>query len=406
MSFLFGAPANADGCTTKITSLESVGSTQDGKYVVYQIDLQSTSKVSYSASMALTTLSGSVIDINTPTVVPRAPDFATRLRFVTSGAVARSISITTQTPGIDTSPIACAGESVAVTPVSAGFGDSVFTSTIEGDATSPIDAQPLPPTTFSDARILKKPILDYPQWSQELGESGIVVLYIWIGTDGKPLAIRFSKETGFDRLDNEAVRYLQNVTYAPATVDGKPVVRRYKFIVEFVMDSGGPYGPVAIQHCPVQISSADYVGYSKVLKVALYHLSATLKTPIVRSADIALGTGNPVSPTLAWSGFTPTPSPLKGGYASDGMSFVWRGPPIIGAWVTAAHFSARNQAGDACDPYPINMVGPFDAAGCSSGAESSRARGTRCYATSIRRDVRLPHDRIVSAKRRRHIRVG
>jgi TonB family protein len=360
---LVGVAARANDCTIQIKSLEPVGSTQDGKYVVYQVDLQSVSAASFSASMRLTTSSGDEIEVNAPPVVPKTPNFTTSLRFVTNGAVARSISLSSLTFGINGSPIACMGEAVAVASASAGFGDGVFTSAIKSEVTSPINAEPLPLTTFSDARILKKPVLDYPQQSQEGGESGIVVLYIWIGVDGKPLAIRLSKETGFALLDDEAIKYVQNVTYAPATVDGKPVVRRYKFIVEFVLDLGGPYAPVAVQRCPVQISSADFVGYSKVLKLALYRLSATLKTPIANSADIALGTGNPVSPTLTWRGFTPTPGPLKTGFASDTMSLVWRGPPIIGAWVTATRLSDTNKAGDACDPYPINMVGPLDALG-------------------------------------------
>lgn len=57
--------------------------------------------------------------------------------------------------------------------------------------------------------------------SLRLNEQGKVVVRVLIGKNGRALNARIAKSSGFDRLDQAALRAVLNWRYVPGTVDGQ-----------------------------------------------------------------------------------------------------------------------------------------------------------------------------------------
>ncbi|WP_019373781.1 energy transducer TonB, partial [Melaminivora alkalimesophila] len=68
-------------------------------------------------------------------------------------------------------------------------------------------APPAPPAVVqpsSSASHLNNPAPQYPAVSRRLGEQGVVLLNVLIGTDGRPQKVEIKQSSGFDRLDRQA----------------------------------------------------------------------------------------------------------------------------------------------------------------------------------------------------------
>jgi periplasmic protein TonB len=64
----------------------------------------------------------------------------------------------------------------------------------------------------------------YPPQSRRSGEEGEVILNVLVLETGKVGEVKIEKSSGFERLDEAAVNYVQrNWRYLPGTRDGKPV---------------------------------------------------------------------------------------------------------------------------------------------------------------------------------------
>src|SRR6185503_11652379 len=62
---------------------------------------------------------------------------------------------------------------------------------------------------------------DYPTLSIQNNEQGEIALTFRIGADGKTDDVQVVESSGFNRLDQSAVRMVQRWTYSPGTVDGR-----------------------------------------------------------------------------------------------------------------------------------------------------------------------------------------
>ena len=82
---------------------------------------------------------------------------------------------------------------------------------------SPAPALVLPSSAL---RYLIKPETHYPRVSQELGESGQVLLQVLIDEQGRPVSVTIAKSSGFPRLDQEAIREMKAARFQPRIVDG------------------------------------------------------------------------------------------------------------------------------------------------------------------------------------------
>ena len=64
---------------------------------------------------------------------------------------------------------------------------------------------------------------EYPVQSRQLGEQGSVVLQVLVGVDGGVLETKLVQSSGYDRLDQAALRELKtSYRFIPGTIDGKP----------------------------------------------------------------------------------------------------------------------------------------------------------------------------------------
>jgi len=76
------------------------------------------------------------------------------------------------------------------------------------------------PSSMAD--YLSNPPPTYPTLSLRLSEQGKVVVRVLIGKNGRALDARIAQSSGFDRLDQAALRAVLNWRYMPGTVDGQP----------------------------------------------------------------------------------------------------------------------------------------------------------------------------------------
>jgi protein TonB len=75
------------------------------------------------------------------------------------------------------------------------------------------------PSSIAD--YLSNPPPTYPALSLRLGEQGKVMVRVQIGKNGRALQARVAESSGFDRLDQAALRAVLNWRYVPGTVDGQ-----------------------------------------------------------------------------------------------------------------------------------------------------------------------------------------
>ncbi len=90
------------------------------------------------------------------------------------------------------------------------------------------DAAPL-----VDASAAGNAVPVYPRASKALGEQGVVVLEVFVTLDGTVGDIRVGHSSGYDRLDESALRAVRQWHFIPARQGGKQVSMWYKQPITF-----------------------------------------------------------------------------------------------------------------------------------------------------------------------------
>lgn len=89
-----------------------------------------------------------------------------------------------------------------------------------------------PPSTQGRGARTTQP--EYPPASRRAGEAGTVVLAVYVQENGRPGEVKVQKSSGFDKLDEAAVKEVQrNWRFVPGKEDGKPVAMWHTFAVTF-----------------------------------------------------------------------------------------------------------------------------------------------------------------------------
>jgi len=100
-------------------------------------------------------------------------------------------------------------------------------------------APPAPPKVelpSSDADYLRNPSPPYPPMSKKLGEQGSVVVRVLIGTDGSAQKAEIYKSSGFDRLDQTALKTVSGWRYVPGKRNGVAEAMWFNVPVNFVLE--------------------------------------------------------------------------------------------------------------------------------------------------------------------------
>lgn len=108
-------------------------------------------------------------------------------------------------------------------------------SSSPGSPASAPDATSREPTI--DASFKGNPLPVYPSVSRRLGEEGVVVLRVLIGTDGRAAEVRISKSSGSARLDQAAIEAIGQWRFIAATRAGRPVAAWYEWRWEFRLNN-------------------------------------------------------------------------------------------------------------------------------------------------------------------------
>jgi protein TonB len=100
-------------------------------------------------------------------------------------------------------------------------------------------APPAPPRIQlpdSNADYLNNRPPAYPPLSKRLGEQGKVVVRVFIGLDGSAAQAEIRSSSGFDRLDQTALKTVLGWKYSPGKVNGEPKAMWFNVPINFVLE--------------------------------------------------------------------------------------------------------------------------------------------------------------------------
>ncbi len=86
--------------------------------------------------------------------------------------------------------------------------------------------KPVEPSTMTEAKAAGKgfSIAEYPPASQRLGEVGSVTMNIYVSADGKVADVQLKESSGFERLDQAAIKHVQRSwKFIPCMQGDKPM---------------------------------------------------------------------------------------------------------------------------------------------------------------------------------------
>jgi len=88
----------------------------------------------------------------------------------------------------------------------------------------------------SEAHGLNNPKPAYPRVSRRLNEQGQVVIRVFVATDGSPQQGEVKTSSGYDRLDQEALRTVLRWRFVPGQRLGTPEAMWFNVPVNFVLE--------------------------------------------------------------------------------------------------------------------------------------------------------------------------
>lgn len=88
----------------------------------------------------------------------------------------------------------------------------------------------------TDADYLRNPPPVYPPVSKRLGERGRVIVRVLIGADGAAQQAEIRQSSGFERLDQAALKTVLQWRYVPGTRGGVAEAMWFNVPINFVLD--------------------------------------------------------------------------------------------------------------------------------------------------------------------------
>lgn len=185
--------------------------------VLHAVYISAPQMVSNEKSMAMEMVLAPVID--TPTAKPQ-----TQPKMTSKASVA--------TPEkTSPSPIA-----PTVQTHSASTANDIAPATAPAISNSRSLAVPALTLPSSEAQVLNNPKPLYPKLSRRLNEQGQVVIRVYVGTDGSAQQGEVKSSSGYDRLDQEALRTVLRWRFVPGQRLGTPEAMWFNVPVNFVLE--------------------------------------------------------------------------------------------------------------------------------------------------------------------------
>lgn len=151
----------------------------------------------------------------TPPALPRAPALPTPS---SPWLVPPPVQLREDTPPAPSAaplPAPLATRPTDVTPIPSAPSTA---EAVEAPVPAPMPPQ-IPPAAIQ-YRVL--PDVVYPPASRRLGETGLVIVAVWVGEDGEPLELQIAQSSGHERLDRAALAGVRRARFQPWRVDGRP----------------------------------------------------------------------------------------------------------------------------------------------------------------------------------------
>ncbi|CAN1500249.1 TonB Periplasmic protein TonB, links inner and outer membranes [Burkholderiaceae bacterium] len=164
--------------------------------------------------------------------------------------VQKASTKTASTQPPSTSAVAAAAVSPSPSLAKASSSPPVTRNTEALPATAPIHSNDAPtgrsppaPTgapafslPSSEAHGLNNPAPTYPRQSRRLNEQGQVLIRVFVAADGSPQQGEVKTSSGFDRLDQEALRTVMRWRFVPGQRLGTPEAMWFNVPVNFVLE--------------------------------------------------------------------------------------------------------------------------------------------------------------------------
>lgn len=88
----------------------------------------------------------------------------------------------------------------------------------------------------SAIQYLEPPEPVYPRASRRMGEAGLVVVRVFVGTDGLPKQLQLLQSSGFSRLDEAAIEGVRRARFQPPTENGQPTAGWARIPIPFELE--------------------------------------------------------------------------------------------------------------------------------------------------------------------------
>ena len=118
----------------------------------------------------------------------------------------------------------------------ASTANDVAPATAPATSTSRAQAAPALTLPSSEALGLNNPHPGYPKLSRRLNEQGQVVIRVYVGADGSAQQGEIKSSSGYDRLDQEALRTVMRWRFVPGQRLGTPEAMWFNVPVNFVLE--------------------------------------------------------------------------------------------------------------------------------------------------------------------------
>jgi periplasmic protein TonB len=108
-------------------------------------------------------------------------------------------------------------------------------------AAEPAPTAPPPPPPArelpaSAIQYLEPPAPAYPRASRRLGESGLVIVRVFVDADGMPRQLQVAQSSGFVRLDEAALEGVRRARFKPPTENGRPTAGWARIPIPFELE--------------------------------------------------------------------------------------------------------------------------------------------------------------------------
>lgn len=163
--------------------------------------------------------------------------------------VTRPTKTTTQAPPVKNNTPATQVQTNESTPAAATFATpgnvqaaaeagavAISSTSTPKTATVATAAEPKLELPSSSADYLNNPRPPYPPLSKRLGEQGKVVVKVFIETDGSASKAEIRTSSGYDRLDQTALKTVLQWRYVPGKRNGVPEAMWFNVPINFVLE--------------------------------------------------------------------------------------------------------------------------------------------------------------------------